>query len=235
MAVKRITELPLIGTLLGTFNIGGDNTIQAYRCTVEQIKNFVLATGNVTRSAIEESQRLPIGAIFPFAGSSAPTGYLMCDGSAVSRTTYSALFAILAETHGEGDGSTTFNLPDYRGRFLRGVDGGAARDGDAASRTAMATGGNTGDAVGTLQGEKTKLPTTPFTVSSGGAHTHAGTTNNPINGVKLSGSGVGGNGGSWVSSVDTMISSGAHTHTIDGGGDSETRPINASVNYIIKV
>jgi microcystin-dependent protein len=51
-----------------------------------------------------------------FAGSSAPTGYLLCDGSAVSRTTYSALFAVTSTTYGVGDNSTTFNLPDLRTR-----------------------------------------------------------------------------------------------------------------------
>ena len=55
-----------------------------------------------------------------YAGSTAPEGYLLCQGQAVSRTTYSALFAVLGTSHGQGDGSTTFNLPDYRGTFLRG-------------------------------------------------------------------------------------------------------------------
>ena len=53
------------------------------------------------------------GCVLPFAGSTAPDGYLICDGSAVSRTTYSALFAVIGTTYGTGDGSTTFNIPDY--------------------------------------------------------------------------------------------------------------------------
>lgn len=56
----------------------------------------------------------PIGAIYPYGGSSAPSGYLMCDGSAVSRTDYSALFAVIGTSFGAGDGSTTFNVPDLR-------------------------------------------------------------------------------------------------------------------------
>lgn len=63
----------------------------------------------------------PSGAIFPFAGTSAPTGYLICDGSAVSRTTYSDLFTAIGTTWGTGDGSTTFNLPDLRAAVLRGA------------------------------------------------------------------------------------------------------------------
>jgi microcystin-dependent protein len=60
------------------------------------------------------------GEVKMFAGSSAPEGYLLCQGQAISRTTYASLFTILGTTYGSGDGSTTFNLPDYRGQFLRG-------------------------------------------------------------------------------------------------------------------
>lgn len=64
----------------------------------------------------------PPGAITAFAASSPPTGWLTCDGTAVSRTSYAALFAVIGTTWGIGDGSTTFNLPDLRGQFLRGYD-----------------------------------------------------------------------------------------------------------------
>jgi microcystin-dependent protein len=60
------------------------------------------------------------GEVKAYAGSTAPEGYLLCQGQTVSRTTYSALFDILGTSHGQGDGLTTFNLPDYRGTFLRG-------------------------------------------------------------------------------------------------------------------
>lgn len=62
----------------------------------------------------------PAGQVIDFAGTSAPTGYLACDGSAVSRTTYAALFSAIGTTWGSGDGSTTFNLPDHRGRTAIG-------------------------------------------------------------------------------------------------------------------
>lgn len=63
---------------------------------------------------------VPTGAVMPFAMNSAPTGWLAADGTAVSRTTYANLFAAIQTTHGSGDGSTTFNLPDLRGIFVRG-------------------------------------------------------------------------------------------------------------------
>lgn len=66
----------------------------------------------------------PSGTVSPFAGSSAPSGWLLCDGSAVSRTTYADLFSVIDETYGVGDGSTTFNVPDLKGRVPVGYDSG---------------------------------------------------------------------------------------------------------------
>lgn len=68
----------------------------------------------------------PVGIIEMFAGSTAPPGWLICDGTAVSRDTYSALFNIIGTTYGAGDGSTTFNLPDLQGRVPIGVSSGHA-------------------------------------------------------------------------------------------------------------
>ena len=65
---------------------------------------------------------LPTGSVIPFAGKTAPTGWLLCQGQAVSRTTYAQLFSVIGTTFGSGDGSTTFNLPDLRGRVAVGVD-----------------------------------------------------------------------------------------------------------------
>lgn len=80
---------------------------------------------------------IPSGTISMYSGTSAPTGYLMCDGAAISRTTYASLFAVVSTTYGAGDGSTTFNLPDLRQRFPIGV---------AASGTGSILGG-TGGAI----------------------------------------------------------------------------------------
>jgi len=65
----------------------------------------------------------PAGVIIPFAGTSVPTGYLLCNGAAVSRTNYANLFAAIGTLYGAGDGSTTFNLPDARDRVLQGASG----------------------------------------------------------------------------------------------------------------
>lgn len=130
--------------------------------------------------------QVPTGAILPFAGTVAPSGYLFCNGAAVSRTTYAKLFAVIGVSHGYGDNSTTFNIPDYRGRFLRGVDGGTARDPNRATRTAMNTGGNTGDAVGTLQGQATaKNGLTATSSDSGHAHPQREATGSGIVGLEM--------------------------------------------------
>ena len=105
---------------------------------------------NAIESAAASAAYVPSGAVFWFAANSAPSGYLECDGSAVSRSTYSALFAVVGTTFGSGDGSTTFNLPDLRGEFIRGWDNG--RDVDS------------GRAFGSTQSDQNK------------AHTHSITT-----------------------------------------------------------
>jgi microcystin-dependent protein len=68
---------------------------------------------------------VPPGSLLMFAGASAPDGYLLCDGAAISRTTYNILFAAISTTYGVGNGTTTFNLPDFRGRGALGVGTGA--------------------------------------------------------------------------------------------------------------
>ena len=81
------------------------------------------ANGDMTfngNKVLTSADLLPIGSYIQFAGSQAPAGFLVCNGGAISRTTYSALFAVIGTTYGSGDGSTTFNLPDLTDRFLQG-------------------------------------------------------------------------------------------------------------------
>lgn len=64
----------------------------------------------------------PVGGVQAYAGSTAPNGYLLCDGQAVSRTTYADLFDVIGTTYGTGDGSTTFNVPNLKGKVLVGYN-----------------------------------------------------------------------------------------------------------------
>ncbi|WP_375608911.1 MULTISPECIES: phage tail protein, partial [unclassified Bartonella] len=77
---------------------------------------------NPTREKVSFLKRLPSGLIGPFGMERLPDGWLPCDGRAYSRRTYRALFEVIGTTWGEGDGATTFNVPDFRGMFLRGMD-----------------------------------------------------------------------------------------------------------------
>jgi len=87
------------------------------RAALEQIINLINGQLDEQNIATSLAQKLvPVGSVMPFAGATAPTGWLLCDGSAVSRTTYAQLFQVIGTTYGAGDGATTFNLPDMRGR-----------------------------------------------------------------------------------------------------------------------
>jgi microcystin-dependent protein len=121
--------------------------------------NLVYVSKNIT----------PTGSLLDFAGSTAPTGWLLCDGSAVSRTTYSALFGVISTTYGTGDGSTTFNLPDARGRTAIGTGQGAG----LANRVLAATGGEEAHvlSVGELAAHA-HTASQATTTATQGTHTH---------------------------------------------------------------
>lgn len=97
---------------------------------------------------------LPPGVVMPYAGPSAPANWLLCGGQAVSRTDYGALFAVIGTTYGSGNGSTTFNVPDLRGRVVAGEDdmgGTAANRLTTTTMTSSTTlGGTGGNQVHTL-------------------------------------------------------------------------------------
>ena len=98
---------------------------------------------------------LPIGVIFPFAGATAPPRTLLCFGQAVSRTTYAALFAVIGTTYGVGDSSTTFNVPDLRGRSIFGKDD---MGGTASGRLTAAASGVAGNVLSAVGGSQSVQP-----------------------------------------------------------------------------
>jgi microcystin-dependent protein len=166
---------------------------------------------------------IPSGVVFPFAGTTAPYGYLICDGRAISRSDYADLFMMIGTSHGIGNGSTTFNLPDYRGRFLRGVDGLAGNDPDSASRSAMASGGNTGNNVGSVQGDSMQ----------GHWHAHSSSGNqNSNDGGFGTPNYTPRSGGENNSPIAAIISDGSNGTPRTS---SETRGKNVNVNFIIKI
>jgi hypothetical protein len=163
----------------------------------------------------------PTGCVLPYAGTTAPEGWLLCDGSTVSRTDFAGLFAVLGSTHGQGDGSTTFHIPDLRGRFVRGVDGAANRDPDKATRTAANAGGNTGNNVGSVQDDAVQ------------GHFHQGYQGNGNTGNSPS-------YGSISNQPFTVNPTYPNSPVTDGSNgaprtSSESRGKNVNLNHIIKI
>ncbi|MCD4752998.1 MAG: tail fiber protein [Anaerolineaceae bacterium] len=188
-----------------------------------------------TPYAVRALHGVPAGTIIAFGGQGTPPGgWLHCARAAVSSEDYPALYAAIGTSWGNGskdsDPRTDFNLPDLIGRFLRGRDYGWDRDPDRGSRTASQAGGNTGDAIGSVQGDATKLPNNGFTADPAGNHKHA--VNNMPGGSYDHGDSGGGDHLGGLKTRDTEYA-GVHSHTISGG-DSETRPKNAYVNWFIK-
>ena len=181
---------------------------------------------------------IPTGLVLPFAGKKdkVPNGWLLCDGSTKLRSDFPHLFEVIGTSHGAGDGSTTFHLPDYRGRILRGVDDGAGRDDDAATRTSANAGGEVGDEVGSVQDDQMQKivggvnafggPNAIFRSSpqTDGAITRGGTSaGSSTNGVNVQG---------YRFDFDSSNSPNARASATT---DGETRMRNANVNYIVKV
>lgn len=159
------------------------------------------ATGGVTT----------IGEIIAYGSGTVPSGYLECNGASLERTgTYADLFSAIGTAWGAAD-SSHFNLPDLRGRFLRGWSNDeTTRDPDRTTRVVSNTGGQTGNKVGTLQADKLKDHThTVMTYSYDGVG-HAGTGN----------------------TIQELH--GSYNVASGSAGGSETRPINAYVMFIIK-
>ena len=91
---------------------------------IESIRSLAVSSAESARTAAVSEAKVPAGCVMAFAGSgTVPAGWFVCDGHEVSRGEHPELFAAIGVTYGDGDGSTTFNLPDFRGRFLRGYLG----------------------------------------------------------------------------------------------------------------
>ena len=162
-----------------------------------------IATTAFVTSGIAQS--VPRGAVIPFASTLVPTGWLVCDGSAVDRTVYEGLFNIISTTFGEGDGSTTFNLPDLRGVFVRGwSDDRENVEADLENGTPRII-YDEGRNFGTEQADEFK------------SHTHTFR-------------GVYGSSGSGNGSRESQ----PLTRTTDAVGGVETRPRNVALYYMIK-
>ncbi len=155
---------------------------------------------------------VPIGTVVMYGGATAPIGWVLCDGTAYSRTVlYAALFAVVSTTYGIGDGSTTFNVPDARGVFIRGAGSQTIN-----TRTKTGTRGTTQEDA--LQGHRHNFLVNQVTF----AGTDGANLNSSSSGSVKNGTGA---------LVVDPITDGSHgTPRID----SETYPSNITLSYIIR-
>jgi len=181
---------------------------------------------------------VPSGSVFCMAVASVPSSYLECNGAAVSRTTYAALFAVIGTAYGSGDGSSTFNIPDLRGEFIRGFDNGRGVDSGrniASSQSAQNASHNHSISLSgttsnkSLTGGIRKISegfgnggsaTGVFTKTADGTNSITGSSStSPVGGVNIDAS---------------------HDHTFSASGTSgsqggEARPRSIAMMYIIKI
>lgn len=205
-----------------------------------RIFNVGPATASTDAVSLSQFQTgTPLGSVVDFAGNSAPSTWMFCFGQAISRADYSLLFAAIGTSFGAGDGSTTFNLPDCRGRVIAGKDN---MGGTAANRMTFVLSGST---IGASGGNERHA----LDISEAPAHTHTGTTStNGDHSHFLAGFAVTGGNltvGAWGNGVRNDTSNltgiaGAHSHTFTtdskGGGlaHNNTQPT-IILNKIIKV
>lgn len=206
----------------GTFRVKTDATGAAWlsrdRDTILTVgdKVWIIKQGSVwlVGGRLSGGQATPVGTVNAYAGATAPDGWLLCNGAAVSRTTYAALYAVIGTTYGAGDGSTTFNVPNLTNRVPVGSGG-------------TYSAGNTGGAA-TVTLSESQIPA--HTHGSVADHTHS-VPRGAANATVASGSGA------TVANTTATSTGGAggHTHSSVGGGAAhENMPPYLALPYIVR-
>lgn len=178
----------------------------ALASNVDSLSTLQAQTAAQLQASIDAIVTCPVGGEILWPLATPPANFLEEDGAAYSRTTYSDLYGVIGTDYGSGDGSTTFNVPDARGYFVRAWDHGAGNDPDAAARTDRGD-GTAGDNVGTLQGDQFR------------SHNHPYGWDNSYTAYNYAYSGG-------TSHTDV--------HYTDNAGGNETRPVNTNRMVIIR-
>jgi microcystin-dependent protein len=236
-------QLQFAGDAPGSFNF---DILATYDSTTPQVGDLVLCDefplntnplggssyaarnttilGKVTQPTAPTGNTVPTGTVVQFAGSSAPANWLICDGSAVSRTTYANLFGVISTTYGIGDGSTTFNLPNCAGKVAVGV-------GDAGGTFH----GHTNHTLAQTGGEETHLLSTsemPIHSHTEGAHTHTIAETNVTFQATAGGTVPTFNQGS---GLNTGSAAGSGTGNAGSGSDHNNLQPYIVFNYIVRI
>ena len=235
ISIDGLTAVPLrlrtgVAIPSGVLSLG-----TPYVCVYNLAANEVRVHGYVTEQAA-----IPIGAMTPYIGTTAPSSlFVFPYGQAISRTTYATLFALTGTAFGVGDGSTTFNVPDLRGRSIYGVDN---MGGTTAGRVTSAGSGITGTTLGAAGGTETvtlaraNLPNVTLGTDVQGSHSHTYGLDNPLNAASGGAASIYGGGGNYTTSA-----AGAHSHTTTSinGNVTQTAVNKMSpammCNYILRV
>jgi microcystin-dependent protein len=209
-----------MATVTASYNWVSGETVTPTKLNTTAAPTVVVADGEVTMAKLAAAVQqllVPAGSVMAFGFGSPPPGWLIADGSAVSRATYASLFAAISTLHGVGDGSTTFNLPDLRGIFVRG----------SGSQT---VGGITYS--GTFPQKETDLFRSHNHGVNDPSHRHTYTDQvKNSNGVFTSAGGTGQDGASDFARNTGFATTGI---TIQTAGGAETRPANIALLYCIK-
>lgn len=244
-----VTGTASIAANTATINDASDTTkkfkFDASGITTATTRTLTVPDASGTLALTSNTSLVPPGTVLPFAGSSAPSGYLLCYGQAVSRTTYAALFAAIGTAYGVGDTTTTFNLPDLRGRVIAGKDD---MGGSAASRLTSATITSGATTLGNVGGAETETASVSGTASVTGttsgtlAVSATGTSGAPSDTSGLAGTGAGGYAPSNTHTHDLTVA-GTTTGTLSltgtgtiSGTSTTTTNVQPSIilNYIIR-
>ena len=186
---------------------------------------------------------IPIGGLLPYVGATAPnSNFALPFGQAISRTTYATLFSLISTTFGAGDGTTTFNIPDLRGRFVAGLDN---MGGSAASRITVAGGNFDGTVLGATGGAQNHT----LTQAEMPSHTHTdighshnfdsnsqGNNISTLNIVTPINTGVAASAGSGSTNATVGIHTGTANLTNTGGGGAHSiLPPTVMLQFIVRV
>lgn len=192
-------------------------------------------TTKVSSAMLEDGSEViglvPVGAVLTYAGATAPTGWLLARGQAVSRTEYAALFAAIGVAHGPGDGSTTFNLPDGRGRVAVGKDN---MGGTPANRVTAAVSGLAATTLGATGGDQRLQDHNHGVDDPGHFHSTSTVESGPrVESGSTPGGPIGFGGASSSFGQTDSAQTGITVQNAGGGGSANVQP-SIVLNWIIR-
>jgi microcystin-dependent protein len=236
------SPLPIAGGGTGASTLAGASIVTGPGSAVSgNLASFNGTSGTVVQdSGAAANALIPTGTILAFGGSSAPSGFVLATGQAISRTTFANLFAVFGTTYGSGDGSTTFNVPDLRGRFIAGFDSANSSGRLTKSTTqgvSASTLGNTGgEQAHTMASGELVAHSHPVTITDPG---HGHTTNTAASSNAIGGTTIFSTSTSPTSSQNNVPANttGISATTSNTGGGSAFNVVAPSIvlNFIIKI